>query len=172
MFPLRQILSTDLVYDCGESLNPLIDVGQVEGAYVMGLGLFLTENLAFDSTGQLLSVGTFEYKPMFPLDIPQQMTVTLIPDAPNPVGILSSKATGEPSLALGASAHFAIKYAVRAARADAGGAPGTKRCRYFCVPLFPSRGQSSFLWFFFLRWDQLTLSCQHLRRHAKSQLRA
>jgi xanthine dehydrogenase/oxidase len=72
-----QILSTDLVYDCGESLNPLIDVGQVEGAFVMGLGLFLTENLAFDSTsGQLLSVGTFEYKPMFPLDIPQQMTVS------------------------------------------------------------------------------------------------
>ncbi len=46
--------------------------------------------------------------------------VTLIPDCPNPLGILSSKATGEPSLALGASVHFAIKYAVRSARADAG----------------------------------------------------
>jgi len=116
-----EILSTEMVYDCGESLNPLIDVGQIEGAYVMGLGLFLTEDVAFDgTTGELLSVGTFEYKPPYSLDIPQTMNVTLLPDCPNPIGILSSKATGEPPLSLAASVHLAIKYAVRAARADAG----------------------------------------------------
>ena len=64
------------MYDCGQSLNPLLDVGQVEGAFVMGLGLFLTEDVVFDgTTGDLLSVGTFEYKPPFPLDIPQKMAV-------------------------------------------------------------------------------------------------
>lgn len=116
-----EILSTELVYDCGQSLNPLVDVGQIEGAFVFGLGLFLTEDVAFDPlSGQLLSVGTFEYKPPFALDIPQAMSVTLIPDCPNPIGILGSKATGEPPLALGASVHFAVKYAVRSARADAG----------------------------------------------------
>ncbi len=70
-----QILSTDLVYDCGESLNPLVDVGQVEGAFVMGLGEYLTEDVVFDADGKLLSVGSFEYKPPFPLDIPQKMNV-------------------------------------------------------------------------------------------------
>ena len=49
---------------------------------------------------------------------------TLLPDCPNAVGILGSKATGEPSYSLGCSAHFAVKYAVRAARIDAG-ASGT-----------------------------------------------
>ncbi len=53
-----------------------------------------------------------------PPTLPPQ--VTLIPDAPNPLGILSSKATGEPSYALGASAYFSAKYAIRSARTDAG----------------------------------------------------
>jgi xanthine dehydrogenase molybdopterin-binding subunit B len=54
--------------------------------------------------------------------------VTLIPDAPNPLGILSSKATGEPSYALGATVHFAVRYAIGSARQDAG-ASG-----YFALP--------------------------------------
>ena len=99
-----QILSTELVYDCGQSLNPLVDVGQVcpllmcariplsltrypqlmdlprhqvEGAYMMGVGLFTTEDCVYDDkTGELLSLGTFEYKPPFALDIPQVMNVS------------------------------------------------------------------------------------------------
>jgi xanthine dehydrogenase molybdopterin-binding subunit B len=50
-------------------------MAQVEGAFVMGLGEFLTEQVVFSPDGQLLSVGTFEYKPPFPLDIPQTMVV-------------------------------------------------------------------------------------------------
>ncbi len=48
---------------------------QVEGAFVMGLGEFLTENLSYSASGTLLSAGTFEYKPPFSLDIPQKLTV-------------------------------------------------------------------------------------------------
>ena len=54
---------------------------------------------------------------------------TLLPDCPNPSGVLSSKATGEPSYALGMSAHFAVKYAVSSARSDAGNTD------YFDLPL-------------------------------------
>jgi hypothetical protein len=76
-----EILSTDIVYDSGTSLSPLVDIGQIEGAFVMGMGLFLTEKLAFDPTsGALQSLGTFEYKPPQALDIPQKMTVSGVHD--------------------------------------------------------------------------------------------
>lgn len=73
-----QLLQSDIVYDCGESLNPLLDVGQVEGAFVMGLGEFLTEQVVYSPTGELLSMGTFEYKPPTTLDIPQVMNVSTL----------------------------------------------------------------------------------------------
>ena len=55
-----QILQTDILFDCGQSLNPMIDIGQVEGGFMMGLGYFMTEELIFDpSSGQLLTNGTW-----------------------------------------------------------------------------------------------------------------
>ena len=60
-------LRTDILYDCGHSLNPVIDIGQAEGAYVMGLGFFLQEETMYNkATGELVSDGTWEYVPFRP----------------------------------------------------------------------------------------------------------
>ncbi len=56
------MLSGDLVLDAGYSLNPLLDVGQIEGAFVMGLGHYMSETVYYNSDGALESAGTFEYK--------------------------------------------------------------------------------------------------------------
>ena len=117
-----QLKDCNIVYDAGNSLNPLLDVGQVEGAFVMGLGEYLQELLAYDSHGTMVSVGTWEYKPPFPLDIPETMKTAFLKDSPNPAPMttLSSKATGEPSLSAAQCAFFAIKHAIGSARSDAG----------------------------------------------------
>ncbi|XP_033731118.1 xanthine dehydrogenase-like [Pecten maximus] len=116
-----QISRVDLLYDCGESLNPEIDIGQVEGAFVMGLGYWLTEELKNDpATGALLTNSTWEYKPPLCKDIPIDFRVHLLKNAPNPVGILRSKASGEPPLCMSCSALFALRHAAEAARAEIG----------------------------------------------------
>lgn len=96
-------------YSAFSSINPEIDIGQVEGAFVMGLGYFLTERVVFDTdTGVLLTHNTWvcrviirikwissllfqEYKPPTTKDIPIDFRIELLKDAPNPLGILGSK---------------------------------------------------------------------------------
>ncbi|XP_068204134.1 uncharacterized protein [Palaemon carinicauda] len=105
----------DIVEDSGRSMNPYVDMGQVEGAFIMGLGLYTSEVVKFDAeTGQKLSNGTWDYKPPTALDIPVDLRVTLLPNASNPNGVLSSKATGEPPLCLS----FVVVTALRQAIAD------------------------------------------------------
>jgi xanthine dehydrogenase/oxidase len=102
----------------------------------MGLGYFLTEEVVMSQdTGELVSTGTWEYKPPSSQDIPVSFTVNLLKGAPNPLGILRSKAVGEPPYALANSAYFATKAAVAAARAEVGlmgyfemAAPATVGC--------------------------------------------
>jgi len=114
------ILRSDILFDCGHSLNPTVDMGQVEGAYVQGLGYHTSEKVLYNDEGQLVSNGTWEYKPPSHRDIPIDLRVAMMKDAPNPVGILSSKATGEPPLALGCGVIFALRRAIQAARYDMG----------------------------------------------------
>ncbi|KAH9519992.1 hypothetical protein Btru_071424 [Bulinus truncatus] len=114
-----QIRRVDLMADYGESLNPTIDIGQTEGAFVMGLGCFLSEDIIFDGqTGKILNDGTWEYKPPTTKDIPVDWRIHLLPDTPNPSGIHSSKAVGEPPISLSVGALLANKLAVEAARKD------------------------------------------------------
>ncbi|KAM4711210.1 xanthine dehydrogenase/oxidase [Anableps anableps] len=113
-------LSTTIVMDVGHSLNPAIDIGQVEGGFMQGLGLFTLEELHYSPQGALLTRGPGSYKiPAFG-DIPTQLTVSLLRDAPNDKAIFASKAVGEPPLFLAASVFYAIKDAIRAARAESG----------------------------------------------------
>ncbi|KAK7112653.1 uncharacterized protein [Littorina saxatilis] len=109
----------DIMFDCGESLNPMIDIGQIEGGFVCGLGFNLLEDIVYDKdTGAVLNDGTWEYKPPTTKDIPIDWRIHLLPDAPNPVGIRSSKATGEPSTGLSAAAMLSLKRSVEEASKD------------------------------------------------------
>uniref|UniRef100_H3CM91 Xanthine dehydrogenase/oxidase n=1 Tax=Tetraodon nigroviridis TaxID=99883 RepID=H3CM91_TETNG len=113
-------LSTAIVMDVGHSINPAIDIGQVEGGFMQGLGLFTLEELHYSPQGVLLTRGPGSYKiPAFG-DIPTNLTVSLLRDAPNDKAIFSSKAVGEPPLFLAASIFYAIKDAVAAARRESG----------------------------------------------------
>lgn len=71
------ILQSDLIYDCGKSLNPAVDIGQIEGSFVQGIGFFLTEELEMDNTGVLVSNGTWTYKPPTVDNIPQMFCVEI-----------------------------------------------------------------------------------------------
>ncbi|XP_040286533.1 xanthine dehydrogenase/oxidase isoform X1 [Bufo bufo] len=113
-------LRTDIVMDVGRSLNPAIDIGQVEGAFVQGIGLFTLEELKYSPDGNLYTRGPGMYKiPAFG-DIPAEFNVSLLRDCPNSKAIYSSKAVGEPPLFLSASIFYAIKDAIKSARAESG----------------------------------------------------
>jgi len=116
-----QLDRTDILFDCGISLNPTVDIGQVEGGFVMGLGLYLTEEINYDANGKLITFDTWEYKPEGALDIPVDFRVSLLPDAPNPLGFLSSKLSGEPPVALSCAALLAVQHAAKAFREEKGG---------------------------------------------------
>ncbi|XP_006910426.1 xanthine dehydrogenase/oxidase [Pteropus alecto] len=114
----HKILRTDIVMDVGSSLNPAIDIGQVEGAFVQGLGLFTVEELHYSPEGSLHTRGPSTYKiPAFG-SIPIEFRVSLLRECPNRKAIYASKGVGEPPLFLAASIFFAIKDAIRAARAQ------------------------------------------------------
>jgi len=113
------ILESNLIYDCGKSLNPAIDIGQVEGAFVMGIGHVLRERERIDKDGKPLTVNTWTYKPPGARDVPQRFVVELLQNSFDR-GILSSKASGEPPLVLALSIALAIRMAVQSAREDAG----------------------------------------------------
>ena len=86
------VVRADLLEDAGLSTSPIVDIGQVEGAFIMGLGLWTSEEIKHDpTTGQLLTMNTWEYKPPAAKDIPQDFRVTLLKNARNPMGVMSSK---------------------------------------------------------------------------------
>nr|CAD7400539.1 unnamed protein product [Timema poppensis] len=116
-----QVLRVDIIEDAGKSLSPEVDIGQVEGAFVMGLGYWLQEQLVYnEDTGELLTNRTWNYKPPGVKDIPIDFRIELRRNAPNLTGVLRSKATGEPPLCMSCSALFALKNALYSARQDAG----------------------------------------------------
>jgi len=87
----HRVLRTDIVMDLGESLNPAIDIGQVEGGFVQGLGLFTLEEPLFSSGGQVITRGPSNYKIPTADDIPEEFNVSLLRGSPNPHAVYSSK---------------------------------------------------------------------------------
>jgi len=142
----HQILRSDLLYDAGKSLNPAVDIGQVEGGYVMGLGFFLTEQIIYGTNGAPLQRNTWEYKPLTAFDIPLDFRVSLLKNSDNPNGFLSSKAAGEPPLGLASGALIAIQHALADYRSRSGkdiknywiNAPATPATTQLSTGLTPS----------------------------------
>jgi xanthine dehydrogenase molybdopterin binding subunit len=110
----HHVLRADILHDAGESLNRSIDIGQVEGAYVQGLGWVTSEEMKYDTKGNLLNHSPDTYKIPGVRDIPQIFNVKLLEGAPNPTTIRKSKAVGEPPFMLAISAYMALRDAVSA----------------------------------------------------------
>jgi len=111
---IHTILRTDILYDAGDSLNPAIDIGQIEGGYVQGLGWCTTEEILWDGKGNLLTHSPDTYKIPAVRDVPADFRVALLEGHPNPNAIHGSKAVAEPPFMLALSAWLAIKDAVSA----------------------------------------------------------
>eukprot|EP00930_Biecheleria_cincta_P041107 TRINITY_DN28156_c0_g3_i1.p1 TRINITY_DN28156_c0_g3~~TRINITY_DN28156_c0_g3_i1.p1 ORF type:complete len:1336 (-),score=211.24 TRINITY_DN28156_c0_g3_i1:97-4053(-) len=110
----------DLLMDLGVQLDAAVDLGQIQGGFVMALGYLLTEELKVDKSGTQLNLGTWHYKPPSAYDIPLEFNVSLLKDSPNPVGILGSKASAEPAMCVVPCVYLAVKNAIYAARAETG----------------------------------------------------
>jgi len=109
-----RILRTDILHDAGASLNPAIDIGQIEGGFVQGAGWLTTEELVWDDRGRLRTHAPSTYKIPACGDRPDIFRVSLL-DRPNRAGTIHrSKAVGEPPLMLGMSVFFALSDAVAA----------------------------------------------------------
>jgi xanthine dehydrogenase large subunit len=110
----NRILRTDVIHDAGASLNPALDIGQIEGGYVQGAGWLTTEELVWDDKGRLRTHAPATYKIPAASDRPDIFNVTLW-DEPNPAQtVYRSKAVGEPPFMLGISAFLALSDAVAA----------------------------------------------------------
>ena len=110
-----KLLRTDIIHDVGRSLNPAVDLGQIEGGYIQGVGWLTCEELKWDDAGRLLTDSPATYKIPAIADAPAVFNVRLLEDAPNEEDtIFHSKAVGEPPLMLAISAWCAIRDAIAA----------------------------------------------------------
>ena len=109
-----RILRTDILHDCGASLNPALDIGQIEGGYVQGAGWLTTEELVWDDKGRLRTHAPSTYKIPACSDRPEVFNVALWDGRNAEETIYRSKAVGEPPFMLGISAFLALSDAVAA----------------------------------------------------------
>ena len=109
----NRVLRADILHDCGDSLNPAIDLGQIEGGYVQGVGWLSSEELWWNDRGELGTHAPSTYKIPTCSDLAPDFRVELMQSNPNPEDtIYRSKAVGEPPLMLALSAFFAIRDAI------------------------------------------------------------
>ena len=116
---MHRVLRVDIVHDVGDSLNPGIDRGQIEGGFVQGVGWLTREELLWDKEGRLQTHSASTYQIPAISDAPLEFHITLFPRAAQAGTIHGSKAVGEPPLMLSISVREAIRDAIAAF-----GAPG------------------------------------------------
>lgn len=101
-----------ILHDCGNSINPMVDIGQIQGAFVQGLGWVTTEELVYNDKGRLMSSSPATYKIPTIGDIPEELYVEILEGSINEPGLKRSKAIGEPPFIYGESVFFAIVDAI------------------------------------------------------------
>ena len=111
---MHRVLRVDILHDVGDALIPSIDVGQVEGGFVQGMGWLTCEEVLFDEGGRCLTHGPSTYKIPAVGDVPRDFRVRLLDKAPQPGVIHGSKAVGEPPFMLAISVLHALRDAVSA----------------------------------------------------------
>eukprot|EP00658_Telonema_sp_P-2_P085241 TRINITY_DN9681_c0_g1_i2.p1 TRINITY_DN9681_c0_g1~~TRINITY_DN9681_c0_g1_i2.p1 ORF type:complete len:228 (-),score=52.80 TRINITY_DN9681_c0_g1_i2:215-898(-) len=127
-----EVKEVDILFDAGISLNPIIDVGQVEGGFIFGMGLFTSEEIGWDpKTAHTTNGTTWEYKVPSAYDVPESFNIALMKDCPNPLGVLGAKVVGEPGVAMATSVWMALEDAVTAVRIANGGPTN----RWVCTDL-------------------------------------
>lgn len=105
--------SVEIVHDFGKSMNKGIDIGQVEGALVQGIGWMTMEEIVYDTKGRLLSNSLSGYKVPDIFSVPKEIKVIPLKTKGNKMAILKSKAVGEPPLMYGLGTYFAIQNAIK-----------------------------------------------------------
>lgn len=111
---MKRVLRVDILHDVGESLNPSIDRGQIEGGFVQGMGWLTGEELKWSAEGRLLTHSASTYQIPSIGDAPAELNVRLLKNAPQEGVIHGSKAVGEPPFMLAISVREAIRDAVAA----------------------------------------------------------
>jgi xanthine dehydrogenase molybdopterin-binding subunit B len=120
---MKRVRRVDILHDVGDSLNPGIDRGQIEGGFVQGMGWLTGEELLWDAKGRLMTHSASTYQIPSIGDAPAIFRVSLLPDAAQPDVIHGSKAVGEPPLMLAISVREAIRDAIAAFGAPGGDVP-------------------------------------------------
>ena len=111
-----RVVAVDILHDVGHSINPAIDIGQIEGGFVQGMGWLTTEQLAWNDKGYLATHAPSTYKIPATGDIPAHFKVDLWPEANREDNVGASKAVGEPPFMLAISVYEALRNAVAAGR--------------------------------------------------------
>jgi xanthine dehydrogenase molybdopterin binding subunit/xanthine dehydrogenase small subunit len=109
---MHRVLRVDIVHDVGDSLNPGVDRGQIEGGFVQGMGWLTREELRWDKDGRLQTHSASTYQIPAISDAPLELHVTLLPRAAQEGTVHGSKAVGEPPLMLALSVREAIRDAI------------------------------------------------------------
>ena len=107
-----RVLKVDILHDVGTSINPAIDIGQIEGGFIQGMGWLTTEQLVWNDKGQLSTHAPSTYKIPATGDVPEHFKVALWPEPNREDNVFGSKAVGEPPLMLAISVFEALRDAV------------------------------------------------------------
>jgi xanthine dehydrogenase large subunit len=113
-----RVLAVDILHDVGQSINPAIDIGQIEGGFIQGMGWLTTEELVWNADGKLTTHAPSTYKIPATGDVPEKMRVDFWPEPNREDNVFGSKAVGEPPFMLAIAIWEAIREAVAAARGD------------------------------------------------------
>ncbi len=112
-----RLLKVDILHDAGTPINPAIDIGQIEGGFIQGVGWLTTEQLVWNDQGQLATHAPSTYKIPATGDVPRHFKIELWPEANREDNVGGSKAVGEPPFMLAISVWEALRDAVASARA-------------------------------------------------------